>query len=349
MKVFQSYNHIMPQSILKSGWGYKVGNKISVNVLNYDRLRTFVNNNPKFTRKDLACALNDEFGEDEGINKNGLVMRRNTERIMGNRLVLNLTEQNFGNNKLNVEKDIERIIAESIKNGEVERNHIHKFYNWFGLQKSRSIAELMNVYSFFLNSNNISKINSIVEYLKFKVFYNKSINDYFNEYTRTYHNINYRAFIPQFNKELFLFLGELNTIHGANFIKCLLYHKDHLEKYGCKLEPIHYCLLNFIDISVIGKDKILLLCHPGITNDEGKLIAEAIISCWNSYQIAQENKTLVITPTYNTYINTIIETIIDQQKNGFLDENLNYQGDYLKLVDVSEDYEKIIKSWGFEY
>ena len=223
MEITQSYNHFMPQSILKSGWGYKKEEKTYVNILNYDRLRDFVNKNPKFSETDLISALKDNFGETEDINRNGLVIRRTTERIMGNRLVLNLTEKNFGNEELDIEKNIERVISDSLKRSEVENNNVCKFYDWVALQKARSIAELMNIYSYFLHNKKIKYINSLEKYKSFKYFYNKHIHDYFNIYRETYYKQEYRAFIPQFNQELFLFLGELNTIHGKNFVNCLLY------------------------------------------------------------------------------------------------------------------------------
>lgn len=344
MEIIQSYNHFMPQSIIKNGWGFKCGKKTSVNILDYSRLKDFIFFNPNFNKGDLLIALKQNFGETEDKNNN-LVIRRNPDSIMGNKLIFNLTEQKLGNLQFHVEKDIEYIISESLKHNKVEENNISQLYKWFALQKARSMAELMNTYSHFLNKGKLVKINSEEQYYLFKKIYNKRVHDYFNYYIKQYNNEKYIAFIPQFiynEKEIFLFLGELNTLHGENFSNVLFENKNHLTKYGCILEPMHYCLLNKLDISVISKNKFMMLLHPKITLQEGTLLAEAISTCWNAYQVAQETQNLVVSETFDETTELIADIIMYQKKNGTLEKNVNFQYEYLELVESSKKYEKQI-------
>jgi hypothetical protein len=335
----QSYNHFMPQSIIKRGWGYTLDEKSYINVLNYKKLRKFLDKKLILNLPDLNRAMYNDYGCLE--QSHNIVTRRNTTRIMGNRLIYNLTEKNLGYIGHDIQLDIEKVMLDSIVNNDLGLNAKNILHKWFALQKARAWPEFVHFHDIFLFKENISAIENKNQYLLFKKHYNRRAQEYYNEYLSGYTQNKFQHIVVEAPFDTFLFLGETNTLNAANLVKSILAHNDSLVANNIHMLPKHYGLLHCIDISIISSQKLILLCHPIITREEIYIISSAIFYSWNYYQTLYESNILVVPEkSPNKYIDNF-NTIILEQKNSFLlNHNLNFFNKYREFLTLSDTFEK---------
>lgn len=343
MKNKQSYNHFMPQSIIKLGWGYKLNKNKYVNVLNYDRLRNFIADNPSFSKDDLINVLKQNYGEEENKH-NYLVTRRNTDSIMGNKLIYNLTEDNLGYTGHNIEKDIEHVMFELLKKQSVDNVSLNLIYKWFSLQKARAFPEFIHFYDNFLKQYKLLTINHLKDYSLFKESYNKRVKEYYNYYLKNYQIDGYRYLILKPPKEFFLFLGETNTLSAANFSNIIFEHHTSLVKNNIYMTYLHYGVLHCIDISIISKDRILLLMHPIVPYQIAVDIATSIFYTWNFYQSMHEQNTLVIPQNFDDeFTQNFIDCILYQHNLKTIEKNQQFFSTYRTFLKQSILWENELK------
>lgn len=338
----QSYNHFMPKSILKLGWGFKNDQKnINVKVLEYDKLKKFIKNNPDFTKKELDDAFYKSY-----CDSKGMIVNRSAESIMGNELVFDILEKKFTTDNIDIELNIERVMKEAIEFDKVEYSDIFNIYNWFSLQKCRASSDLMAIYSCYLKLYNISKVNSVEEYVDFKIFYNNKISNHFTSYKNSYINNQYKVSLIEFkldrSREFFFCLGSLNTINGKAFKDIYYEYESYLNTIGVTFNEDVISLFNLVDISIISSNKALFVYHPYFEKYIEKF-KYLIATCWNAYMIGIENNILIISPYFNCNTTTVIDTIFSQKENNQLQYNLNLNNDYLELLESSKNFEKLIK------
>lgn len=342
----QSYNHFMPQGIIKKGWGFKLETmkEISVMVLDYEYLKKFIEKTPNISESQLTEKFEQGYSQIDAKNpdNNNIIFRRNTKRMMGNRLLLNLTEKELGSQKININQ-IENIIIDALQNNTILNCDRSDIYSWIALQKTRSVPDLMSIYSSFLSKNNIQ---DITQYNNFKNYYNSFINrtyDYYlNKYKEDFYSIQVVDFKKDEGDECYLFLGTLNTINCEGFHSLFKLHEQTLQKEGYILEKYHYELLKLIDISLISKNKAIFIYDKNIIQKDIDIIKNVIAVCWNALNMQFENDKLIISNKFDDSIENLIKGIIYQNNQYGLANIFNINNDYLTLLKLSDKYEKII-------
>lgn len=307
----QSYNHIIPQAIIKNGWGFQstIAKDLRLFVLDYEKLRTLISNNPSFSKFFIITHINQCYFEINELhpNKDNIIVRRNSNSFMGNKLILNLTEEKLGKISIHINKNIENSIIEATKNNTIATKSLDLIYQWIALQKSRSVTNLMLIYDKFLHQNNLSTISNKKEYLSFKSFYNNIVHSNFDFYYNYYLFNQYASRILNFQKttgdSCFLNLGTLNTINALEFKKIFEESLTSLIEDGCILQKQHFLQLEFIEISLVSKNQAILIYPSSFNKNDIDTIEKGIVIVWNMFQIQTEYHQLVVKNKIQTYIN----------------------------------------------
>lgn len=311
----QRNNHTIQQSLLKS-W---INDDVDVHVINMDELKQRLRKHENISANLVKEKL---FSSRRGIK---------TEKIFANKYILNATEENidgYGKKVGHIERDF-------FRDYRYESNFkLESLYNYFALQLTRSETNLVMSYKRFCGW--FGKVDDLVTYQQFKIFYNSMLRPQFSSLYKTFKEEGYKGYHMEVTylfddkgKSVapFFWICEANTFCLSKLKDCkgLIPELD-----GMDLSKLYVCL--------VSNRELVFLYHPDFPKENLKKVTDLVARNWNKLVMKFVCSTLIIPEKGVFSLTRSMVTILESTKNQYLNSNV----DLSNIKELQRTYEPLL-------